>query len=90
MYAVACIFVVVTSILADRQKTRFRYMMLDLILCFFGLIINRALLLPISPSGLAPRPVLTRSSVLAISVTPAPVGPLPASATRHILTDSPF
>lgn len=41
MYAVACIFVVVTSILADRQKTRFRYMMLDLILCFFGLIINR-------------------------------------------------
>ncbi|TKA51422.1 hypothetical protein B0A53_05335 [Rhodotorula sp. CCFEE 5036] len=40
MYAVACIFVVVTSILADRQKTRFRYMMLDLILCFFGLIIN--------------------------------------------------
>ncbi|GAA5882153.1 hypothetical protein JCM3774_002944 [Rhodotorula dairenensis] len=40
MYAVACVFVVVTSILADRQKTRFRWMMLDLILCFFGLIIN--------------------------------------------------
>lgn len=41
MYAVACVFVVITSIMADRQKTRFRYMMLDLILCFFGLIINR-------------------------------------------------
>ncbi|GAA5988437.1 hypothetical protein JCM10908_003565 [Rhodotorula pacifica] len=40
MYAVACIFVVVTSIMADRQKTRFRWMMLDLILCFIGLIIN--------------------------------------------------
>ncbi|KWU42671.1 MFS general substrate transporter [Rhodotorula sp. JG-1b] len=49
MYAVACIFVVVTSILADRQKTRFRYMMLDLILCFFGLIIN-----------LTPAPVVRR------------------------------
>lgn len=42
VYAVACVFVVITSIMADRQKTRFRYMMLDLILCFFGLIINCA------------------------------------------------
>ncbi|GAA6016044.1 hypothetical protein JCM8202_005391 [Rhodotorula sphaerocarpa] len=39
-YAVACVFVVVTSILADRQKTRYRWMMIDLLLCTVGLIIN--------------------------------------------------
>ncbi|KAL7336798.1 MFS general substrate transporter [Rhodotorula toruloides] len=40
VYIAACIFVLVTSLLADRQKKRFVYMMLDLVLCAVGLIIN--------------------------------------------------
>ncbi|GEM11802.1 MFS nicotinic acid transporter [Rhodotorula toruloides] len=40
VYVCACAFVVGTSILADRQRTRFRYMMLDLILCLIGLVIS--------------------------------------------------
>ncbi|GAA5821794.1 hypothetical protein JCM10212_005332 [Sporobolomyces blumeae] len=40
VYAVACSFVMVTAILADRKRTRYIFVMLDLALCAIGLIIN--------------------------------------------------
>ncbi|GAA6002094.1 uncharacterized protein JCM10292_001844 [Rhodotorula paludigena] len=47
VYFAAFLYVMATSILADRQQTRFRYHMLNLILCLVGLIINIAF----PPSG---------------------------------------
>jgi sugar phosphate permease len=46
-YVAAFIFVMGVSILADRWKTRFPFMMLELVLCVIGLVIN----LSPAPSG---------------------------------------
>lgn len=40
VYFVACVFVLVTALMADRMKKRFIFVMLDLSLCAIGLIIN--------------------------------------------------
>lgn len=39
--AVACCFVIFNAIMADRQKTRFKWIMIDMVLIFIGLTINR-------------------------------------------------
>lgn len=70
-YAVACVFVVVTSILADRQKTRYRWMMIDLLLCTVGLIINCVALFILDRRDSSARERLTWPSQ---TVTPAPYG----------------
>ncbi|BGP35902.1 hypothetical protein JCM10296v2_007754 [Rhodotorula toruloides] len=69
IYVTACIFVLVTALLADRQKTRFGYMMLDLALCAIGLIIN-----------LTPAPTGVKYAGLIITACGA-YGGLPTSVT---------
>ncbi|GAA5982693.1 hypothetical protein JCM11641_002339 [Rhodosporidiobolus odoratus] len=42
IYAVACIFVLAISIYADKRQSRFPFMMIELLLCLVGFIINIA------------------------------------------------
>lgn len=67
IYISACLFVLVSSILADRQKKRFIYMMVDLVLTAAGLIINCTSRPPLGPGKPADLSSCT-------SVTPAPTG----------------